>query len=296
MNIGFIGFGEAAYNIALGLYGEGVRGIRATDAMLDHPVRGQQIRARAEEAHVEMVSSTPELAAWADVIFAAVPSAFTLDVCAAVKSSLGPGKLYADVSASTAKVKEQVWAAIQDTGALFADAAMLGPLPTYRHKVPILASGNGAEALRDAMTPYGMKIDLAGEKPGAASAIKLIRSIYMKGVAALMVEMLRTADAYGVTEEVVSSVAATMDGTPFIPTLNRLVTGTAIHCTRRASELKGSVELVEEAGLDPEIVLAAKHIHEAFEPYGFAEKNAVSKIKDWTEVIAALREAPEAAR
>ena len=292
MNIGFIGYGEAAYHIALGLYGEGVRGVRATDTMTDHPVRGQQIRRRAEEAHVELVPTALELAAWADVIFAAVPSAFTLDVCAAVKDALGPGKIYADVSASTAKVKETVWEALKDTGVLFADAAMLGPLPTYGHKVPILASGNGAAAFRDAMTPWGMKIDLAGEKPGAASAIKLIRSIYMKGTAALMVEMLRTADAYGVTEEVVSSVAATMDGTPFIPTLNRLVTGTAIHCTRRASELKGSVELVEEAGLDPEIVLAAKHIHEAFEPYGFADRNAVKKIADWTEVIAALREPP----
>ena len=292
MNIGFIGFGEAAYNISLGLYEEGVRGIRATDTMLDHPIRGQQIKERAEEAHVELVASTPELAEWAEIVFAAVPSAFTLDVCAAVEGSLGPEKLYADVSASTARVKEVVWDAIKATGVLFVDAAMLGPLPTYRHKVPILASGNGAEAFRDALSPYGMKIDLAGEKPGAASAIKLIRSIYMKGTAALMVEMLRTADAYGVTDQVVSSVAATMDGTPFIPTLNRLVTGTAIHCARRASELKGSVELVEEAGLDPEIVLAAKHIHETFEPYNFADRNAVHKIADWTEVIAALREPP----
>ena len=77
MKIGFIGFGEAAYNIALGLYWEGVRGIKATDAMLDHPIRGQQIRVRAEDAHVELISSSPELAAWADVLFAAVPSAFT---------------------------------------------------------------------------------------------------------------------------------------------------------------------------------------------------------------------------
>ena len=53
MKIGFIGFGEAAYNLAIGLKGEGLEGIRACDAMQDHPERGQFVRARAAEAGVE---------------------------------------------------------------------------------------------------------------------------------------------------------------------------------------------------------------------------------------------------
>ena len=73
------------------------------------------------------------LADWAELLIAAVPSTYTLDVCAAVKDRLRPGQVYADVSASTARVKEAVWEAVMDTGVLFADAAMLGPLPTYGH-------------------------------------------------------------------------------------------------------------------------------------------------------------------
>ena len=290
MKIGFIGFGEAAYNISQGLYEEGVRGIRAADTMADHPVMGRQIHERAEETHVELMKSSEELAAWAEILIAAVPSSYTLDVCRTVKDRIEPGKIYADVSASTPRTKESVWAELKDTGVLFADAAMLGSLPASRHKVPILASGNGARTFMERMNPLGMKITYAGEKPGDASAIKLIRSIYMKGIAALMIEMLQAADAYQVTEQVISSVAESMDATPFIPAMNRLVTGTAIHCMRRAKELSGSIELLEEAGLNPEIVAASMHIHEALEKYDFAAKNVEAKLKTWEDVIPQLRD------
>lgn len=124
-----------------------------------------------------------------------------------IKDVLCEGKIYADVSASTPAVKEKIWEAVRDTGVKFVDAAMLGSLPKDKHQVPITASGNGADTLKEMMTPYGMKITTAGEKAGAASAIKLVRSIYMKGIASLMIEMLQAADAYDVSEEVVSSIA-----------------------------------------------------------------------------------------
>ena len=92
MNIGFIGFGEAAYNIALGLYGEGVRGIQAHDALQNHEVMGKQVHKRAEEAHVTLVDDSKALVDWADLVFAAVPSTFTMGVCDEVKDHLKPGQ------------------------------------------------------------------------------------------------------------------------------------------------------------------------------------------------------------
>ncbi len=292
MNIGFIGFGEAAFHLAQGLYEEGVRGIRATDTMADHPVMGKLIHERSQAACVELMPSAPELVEWADVFFTPIPTTLTVELCKTIRDRLGPGKIYADVSASTPKTKETIWEIVKDTGVLFADAALLGSLPASRHKVPVLASGSGAQALREKMTPLGMNITVIGDKPGDASAIKLIRSIYMKGTAALMVEMLRAADAYGVTDRVVASVAESMDAAPFLPAMNRLVTGTAIHCVRRAAELKGSIELLEEAGLDPGIVAAARQIHESLEKYNFAERNVTRRIKTWEDVILPLRSDP----
>ena len=285
LKIGFIGYGEAAYNISAGLREEGIQGIRATDTMQEDPVVGRQIHERAAKAQVELVPNAVELAKWADILFAAVPSSFTLDVCASIQSVLRPGQLYVDVSASTPSTKEKIWAAIQPTGVLFVDAAMLGSLPQKRHKVPITASGNGAAALKERMEPYGMCITLAGERAGAASAIKLVRSIFMKGIAALMIEMLEAAETYGVSQEVIQSVAESMDSTPFVPTMERLVKGTAIHCARRAAELKGSGQMLEEAGLSDRMTRAAKEAHEALVPFDFARRNVEEPLKGWQDVI-----------
>ena len=67
MKIGFIGYGEAAFNISLGLRNEGITGIRANDAMMNHEVMGKQVYARADQASVTLVESAKEIARWADV-------------------------------------------------------------------------------------------------------------------------------------------------------------------------------------------------------------------------------------
>ncbi len=289
MNIGFIGYGEAAYNITLGFAQNGITGIRANDAMMDHPVMGKQVHARAAEAGVELVSDAKEVARWADVLFAAVPSSFTLDVCNTVKSELRPGQIYADVSASTPATKIAIWEQIKDTGVYFADAAMLGSLPQDKHRVPITVSGNGAEKFKEAMEPYGMRITLAGDKAGAASAIKLVRSIFMKGIATLMIETMQAADAYDVTDEIVASIGKSMDGIPFSQHLDRLIIGSALHAKRRAAEMKGSIAMLEEEKLSSEMTTATKHRLEDLIPYNFAEKYVGSKPKNFSEVIEAIR-------
>ena len=97
------------------------------------------------------------------------------------------------------------------------------------------------------------------------------------------------ADAYGVSDEIVASLSKSLDGIPFTSHLDRIVTGTALHCTRRAAELKGSVAMQEEAGLNPEMTLAAKHGHEALEKYEFSKRYVGSKPAGWQEIIEAIR-------
>lgn len=289
MKIGFIGYGEAAYNISLGLGGEGIDGIVAYDAMADDAVMGKLVKSRAEEAKVTILKTAKDVAESCDIIFAAVPSSFTMDVCSAVKDSLHAGKLYVDVSASTPAVKEKIWDAIKDSGVLFVDAAMLGSLPKDKHQVPITASGNGAEIFKEKMTPYGMKITTAGERAGAASAIKLVRSIYMKGIASLMIEMVEAADAYGVADEVISSIGKSMDNIPFTSHLDRLVTGSAIHCHRRAAELKGSIEMLKECGYGFEMTAATKAKLEDLEQYKFAELYVEKKPDGWKDIVDVIK-------
>lgn len=290
MKIGFVGFGEAAYNIAYGLRSEGISGIVAYDAMEKDPVLGKLVHRRAEEAGVILRDSAREIVEEADIIFGAVPSSFAMDVCNSIKGVLSKDKLYVDVSASTPAVKEKIWEEIKDSGVYFVDAAMLGSLPKDKHQVPITASGNGAELFKEKMTPFGMKIKTAGEKAGSASAIKLVRSIYMKGIASLMIEMMQAADAYEVADEVVSSISKSMDQIPFTSHLSRLVTGSAIHCHRRAAELKGSIDMLKESGIESTMTEAAKLRLESLEKYGFAERYIEKSPQSWSDIIDVMKE------
>lgn len=289
MDIGFIGFGEAAYYIAIGLAGEGVGGICAYDSNMGNGATGKQVTVRAQEAGVTLLPSPISLAEQVDVIVCAVPSSVALTVCNQIKGALRSGQIYVDVSASTPFVKKQCQDLLQGTGALFVDAAMLGSLPNEKHRVPISASGVGAKCFKELMEPYGMRIKLEGKKAGDASAIKLVRSIFMKGIAALMIEMLEAASAYGITDEVISSIGQSMDNIAFASHLNRLVTGSALHCARRAVELKGSAAMLEEAGLVPHMTDVSRLCLERLERFGFAERYAEKVPAGWREIIEVIQ-------
>ncbi len=262
MNVGFIGFGEAAYYISMGLKDEGVSGIVAYDAMLEHPVAGKKIKQRAQDSRVKLLVSPADTVDTTDFLFVAVPAVNAQDVCNEITPFLKPGQLYIDVSASTPKVKESFEKMVEKSGALYVDAAMLGSLPLNRHKVPITASGSGAEKFKETMSKKGMNITCVGSQAGSASAIKLIRSVFMKGIAALMLEMLEGAYKYNVMDEVVSSLSASMDGISFESHLKRLITGTAVHAKRRAEELNGSVQMLMDRDVDNAMVKASKYKHE----------------------------------
>lgn len=288
MKIGFIGFGEAAFNLASGLGTEGISKMIAYDSMENDLVRGKLIKSYAQESNVTLVPNAAELVRSVDIIISAVPSTYALSICKDIKIHLRKNQMYVDVSASTPYVKEQIWDLIKDKDILFVDAAMMGSLPKEKHKVPITASGNGADKFKELMTPYNMNIKTVGEKAGAASAIKLIRSIFMKGIAALMIEMLQAADAYGVADEVIESIAKSMDSTDFNSHLDRLVTGSAIHCKRRGDELKGSIELLQDVNLDSGMTKASMERLQSLEKYEFAKRYIDNKPSGWEEIIEIL--------
>ena len=80
-----------------------------------------------------------------------------------------------------------------------------------------------------------------------------------------------------------------MDNIPFTSHLDRLVTGSALHCVRRASELKGSIAMLAEAELAPEMTNATKHRLEALAEYQFAQKYVDTKPAGWQEIIETIR-------
>jgi 3-hydroxyisobutyrate dehydrogenase-like beta-hydroxyacid dehydrogenase len=287
MKLGFIGFGEAAFSIASGLGENGFTGIIANDKMQDHPDFAPRIKDRASKANVELKATPQEVVEEADVVISAVQSSFAVDVCDSIKDSLREGQIYADVSASSPTIKQEIWEKVKDTGVLFADAAMMGMLTVRRHEVPISACGNGAQAFADAVNPIGMKVKVVSERVGVASAIKLIRSIYMKGYDSLIFEMLRAADAFDVYDEMIENVAESMDGVPFATLVDWMLPGIGIHAKRRAHEMDATVDMLAEKNIDSSMSAAIRNQLDLIDRLNLSEeyKEGWPEGKSWREVI-----------
>ena len=248
MKLGFIGFGGAGYGIAKGLKQTGIAEIHYYDCMQQTPPYAEVIRRHAEETGALQAGGMEELLARVETVISCVTGAMAVSVAEEAAPFLRTGHLYADVNTAAPQVKEQVAGIVEPTGAEFVDAAMLGAIPTFLHRIPILASGGGAERFRLAMQPYEMNIRVIGEKPGQASAIKMFRSIFMKGILSLFLETLTATHRYGVDEMVLGSIAESLDGVPFLETARLQMTKGVVNAERMAHEMEEVIATLE--GMD----------------------------------------------
>ncbi|MDR3589173.1 MAG: NAD(P)-binding domain-containing protein, partial [Negativicutes bacterium] len=223
MKLGFIGFGEVGFEISRGLKEEGLGGIIAFDPQARDPKHGKAVQERAKEAGVRLVETGADVERQADVINAAVPGSRALQAALDVVPELTGGKIYLDVSTSSAPTKKKIAEAVQAKKAGFVDGAMMGALSLNRHKVPTLVSGAASDELIRLLTPYHMSLEKVSDIPGDAISVKLVRSIYMKGMASLAVEMLDAATKLQVEELVLKSVSSTLNAAPFEETLDWLM-------------------------------------------------------------------------
>ena len=249
MKLGFIGFGGAGYGLAKGLNQAGLAEILFYDRMQQTPPYAEVIRRHAAETGALPAATVGELISKIDVVFSCVTGSMAISIAEETAPFLASGKLYADVNTAAPQIKEQVAGIVEKTGAAFVDAAMMGAIPTFLHRVPILASGGGAERFQTCMQPYGMNIRVIGAKPGQASAIKMFRSIFMKGLLSLFIEMLTATHRYGVDETVLGSIAESLDGVPFLETARLQMTKGGVNAERMAHEMEEVVATLEGMGL-----------------------------------------------
>jgi 3-hydroxyisobutyrate dehydrogenase-like beta-hydroxyacid dehydrogenase len=288
VNIGFIGFGEAAYELTMGLKEEGLSKNYVYDVLFDPENKDNVLTKRIQSATVIVCQNEKELIEKVDVVFVAVPADYTLAVAKNVAQYLRPGLIYADVSAASPNVKIKVAELVKEKETSFVDVAMMGPLPVYKHKVPILGSGSGIDVFQNIFNQYGMNIKKVSDEAGDASSVKLIRSIFMKGLAGLFIEMLEISHKNNVQNYVIDSISETMDSKEFSYTLNRMVTGTAIHALRRSKELEGSIELLEESNTDSTMSVATKKKLNQIANLNLKEFFDGKTPQNWIEVIEAL--------
>jgi len=176
-----------------------------------------------------------------------------VDAETALNQALGAipaGAVYADLSTAPASLEARLGALAAGRGLDFADVALMAPVPGRGITTPALASGPGAGRLAVILVPLGMPVTDIGGDPGLASSRKLLRSVMMKGLAAVVIEAMQGASQARCEEWLWANLVDEIT-TADKDFLARLVRGTAPHAHRRLHEMEASAELLEELGVDP---------------------------------------------
>jgi 3-hydroxyisobutyrate dehydrogenase len=249
--IGFIGLGEAGFNIAGGLREAGVARLFAYDINTHTPGLGERIQRRARESKTTLVDSPKELAAASTILLSTVTASEALEAAKAAAPFLIAEHFFADLNSVSPATKQSIGESIASTGARFVEGAVMGPVPPYRHQVPILLAGSPAAELIDLLSPFGMKLEALEGAIGSASAVKMCRSIVVKGLEALILECVLGASRYGAEERVFASLKESFPTLDWNEMATYMMGRVVVHGERRAREMEEVADTLRAAGIDP---------------------------------------------
>lgn len=167
-----------------------------------------------------------------------------------------PGSaIYADLSTSAPGQQRDLAQIASGRGLSFVDVALMSTVLGNGLRTPQLASGPGSRRYAELLAPLGAPIEIVGGHPGEAATRKLLRSIWMKGLAALGIEAIRAAGAVELDGWMWRHLAAELEAADG-ELLTRLVTSTATHAVRRLDEMQAAASLLDEFGIEAHMTRA----------------------------------------
>ena len=250
--ISFIGFGEAGQAIASGLRETGIERVAAWDILFPEQT-GKKLKEAAESLGVRVASSARNAVRETDMIISAVTAASSVDAARAVASDLIGNPYYLDIN-SVSPGRKQETAGLLGERARYVDVAVIAAIHPARHRTPLLLSGPHAEGISPLLHEMDMQFSVVGPEVGSAAAIKMIRSVMIKGMEALTLECFLAAARAGVLEEVTVSLKNNYPSLDWAKIADYNLERMASHGERRAAEMEESAATLRELGLDPLMV------------------------------------------
>lgn len=255
-HIALIGFGEVG-----GIFGHdfaaGGFSVSVFDILLDAEPSRMAMLAKAKNAGVRACDSLEEAIRGADLVISAVTASAAADLAKSAAACLRPEQTYMDINSVSPETKRAIASTLQSSSANFLEAAVMAPVAPQRLQVPMLLGGAGADAAAGRLQSIGMNVEPVSERIGVASAIKMCRSIFIKGLEAITVESMFTARRYGAETQVLASLAATYPDMGWDSTLpDYLISRVAEHGKRRAAEMREAAHAIADTGLEPMTALA----------------------------------------
>ena len=277
VRIGFIGFGEVAQILSQRMIEKGGE-IWAYDKFPD------RVSQKAKELKVNLVGSLRELTAACPVVLSSLWPPVALETAKESAPLLSPDTIYCDMNSISPETTIQIDVEISTGGAHFVKLAIMAAMLDRGHEVPILAGGEKAEEVAALLCGLGLNVHDAGPDPGRPAALKILRSVCLKGVVALVYEMLKGAEKYGIAEDVFDSTSESMAKGSFKDIVGGWLASSAIHAKRRAGEMAEAIETLEAAGVRPVMASGAREIFEEIAELKL-EEVFQGKVPRWIDVI-----------
>jgi len=247
--IAFIGFGEAGQAIAAGLREAGVEKMSAWDILFPQGA-GDKLQRVADAAGVRRARSAADAVRDADLIISAVTAASSVEAAQSAKGHLAGAPYFLDINSVSPGRKQETAKLVGDAGR-YVDVAVLAPIYPARHQTPMLLAGPHAEAVAPVLAALGMRVSIAGAETGAAAAIKMVRSVMIKGIEALTLECFLAASRAGVVDEVAASMKNNYPGLDWAKIVPYNLERMASHGERRAAEMEEVADTLRELGVEP---------------------------------------------
>lgn len=260
--VAFIGFGEAASAFAAG-WRDGSDGSSVACAAYDIKTDSSNTavrtakRADYEAAAVTGYTTLEKALDGQPLVFSLVTPDQALIAAQSAAGRLMPNALYLDGNSCSPGTKKRAASVIDDAGGRYVDVAIMAPVSAAGHRTPLLVSGAHASSALKELSGHDMVADLAEGPVGTASSVKMVRSIMVKGLEALMAECVLAGRSAGVDQAVFASLAKTFPGIDWPTTASYMLERVATHGVRRAAEMGEVGAALRELGLDGPMTRAA---------------------------------------
>lgn len=249
--IAFVGFGEVGQRFSEDLARRGGVSLAAYDIIFeDAGERGARL-ARADALSVRAATSAADAAKGADFVVSAVTADVARQVAREAAGYLAPGQVYLDVNSASPNTKRRAAAYVEACGAHYVEGAVMAPVKLPGVKVQILAGGPAAAQTAQRLNALGMNLTPVATEHGRASAMKLCRSIMIKGIEALIVDCAAACKEWDVEKEVYASLSATFPSIDWAALAEDMAERVAMHGARRAAEMREVADMLAEMGLEP---------------------------------------------
>ncbi|CAI0747002.1 NAD(P)-dependent oxidoreductase [Serratia quinivorans] len=250
-SVALIGFGEVG-----GILAQELRAQNITVCAFD-PQASLAMAEKAAACGAHFASTLVQALEGATLVFSAVTAANTLAVALQCAPLLRPGQTFLDLNSAAPNTKRAAAEAISTSGAVYVEVAVMAPVPPKRLKTPLLLGGEGAVTIAAQLNALGFNSQVYSPHIGEASAIKMCRSVMIKGLEALTAECLLAAQRYGVEQPVLDSLHASFPSLGWDQQLpHYLISRIAEHGKRRAEEMREVVQTLRDVGIEPHQSLA----------------------------------------